>query len=207
MPTSRRWAAAFILTGSMLATAGTVTGAATAASGPTVSVTNAGYQPASVTVRYGSKVTWSFRQGSHSVTDATRLGLFNSGAKRQGSTYAYTFINSGTFPYRSTVGALRGTVIVPMTVSPATGSRTTYFAVRWGSNYTPNGYNEQVQLKAPGSSAWTSFVYGTPASNATMRAADWGNRTGTYQFRAKLFKGSNPSVSGGWSPVARITVH
>lgn len=207
MTTMTRRTVAQMVAGGLLVAAGTMTGAASAAPGRTVAVTNAGYQPASVSVKYGTRITWSFRQGTHSVTDATRLGLFNSGSKSQGTTYAYTFINSGTFPYRSTVGsAIRGTVVVPMTVSPATGSRTTYFAVRWGSTYTPSGFSEQVQLKTPGSAAWTSFVYGTPVDDATMRPADWGNRTGVYQFRAKLYKGSNPAVSSGWSPIARITV-
>lgn len=173
-----------------------------------VSVTQSGFTPARVTVGYGGKVTWHFQQGTHSVTDSSPLHLFDSGARPAGSTYSRTFINSGTFAYRSTVGTgIAGKVAVPVTAKPATGTRTTLFAVRWGSDYTPTGYNEQVQMKEPGARSWTVFVYGTPASNATFRAADWGNRTGTYRLRAKLYKGSNPAASSGWSPVAAVTVH
>ncbi|MGI8681543.1 MAG: hypothetical protein ACR2JO_05325 [Mycobacteriales bacterium] len=194
--------------GCLLAGGATLASAGATSTSAAVTVTDAGYTPATATVQYGGKVTWSFKQGTHTVTDATRLGLYNSGSKRAGSTYAFTFINSGTFPYHSTVGtAISGKVVVPMTVTPATGTRTTYFAVRWGSDYTPTGYSEQVQIKIPGASGWSSFVYGTPASNATFRAVDWGNKTGTYQLRAKLFKGSTPGVSSGWSPIATATVH
>ena len=207
MPTRTSRTVARLAAGGLVVAAGTMTGAASAAPARTLTVTNAGYSPASVSVPYGTRITWSFRQGTHSVTDATRLGLFNSRAKPPGTAYAYTFINSGTFPYRSTVGtAIRGTVVVPMTVSPATGSRTTYFAVQWGSGYTRAGYNETVELKTPGSTAWTSFVFAAPVKDATMRPADWSNRTGVYQFRAKLIKGLNHDVSSGWSPIARITV-
>ncbi len=179
---------------------------AAGAAGVTVKVSNAGYAPASVTVPVGTRVTWSFTQGTHSVTDATRLGLYGSGARSSG-TYPYVFIDAGTYPYRSTVGtAMTGTVVVPMTLSPATGTRTTTFAVRWGSDYSPSGYGELVQIKPPGTAGWQSFVFGTPASNATFRPTDWGNRTGSYQFRAKLIKGTSTSVSSGWSPVASVSV-
>lgn len=185
-------------------------GMAAAAAPPkaTVSVTNSGYSPNAVTVGYGARVTWQFREGTHSVTDASRLGLFNSGPQEVGSTFPFQFINSGTFSYHSTVGAsFTGTVIVPMTATPATGTRTTYFTVRWGSAFTPDGYNEQVQMKEPGARGWISFVYGTPARDATFRAVDWGNKTGRYQLRAKLFKGNTPGVSSGWSPSVAVTVH
>ncbi len=94
-----------------------------------------------------------------------------------------------------------------MTVTPSSGSRTAFFTVRWGSDYAPTGYDEQVQIKEPRTTKWIYFVYGTPASNATFRAVDWGNKTGVYQFRAKLFKGTNPAVCSGWSPLSSVTVH
>ena len=182
--------------------------AASAASPAAVQVTNAGYAPKALTVPVGTRVVWTMKQGSHTVTAPLRLGLFDSGTRAQGSTYAYTFINSGTFGYSSTVGpAISGSIVVPMKVTPATGNRTRLYAVRWGSDYTPDGYGEQVEIKEPGSSSWQSFVYGTTVDDATMRPVDWGNKTGTYQFRAKLYKGSNPARSSGWSPVASITVH
>lgn len=179
-----------------------------AAATASVSVTNSGYAPAKVTIAYGSSVTWRFTQGTHSVTDARKLELFSSGARSAGATYSFRFIDAGTYSYHSTVGtAMTGKVAVPTTATPSTGTRTTFFTVRWGSTDTATGYEEQVQMKEPGASSWIVFVYGTPDHDATFRPADWGNRAGTYQLRSKLIKGNNPSISSGWSPIASVTVH
>ena len=172
-----------------------------------VTVTNAGYSPGTLHVPYGTRVVWTVEQGTHTVTDTGRLRLFSSGPRTPGSTYAYRFTDAGTFAYRSTVGpAIAGTVVVPMRLTPASGSRTTLFSVAWGSTSTRPGYSEQVQIRPPGSASWQSFVFGTPDRAAAMRPVDWGNRTGTYQFRAKLYRGSSPAASSGWSPVASISV-
>jgi plastocyanin len=186
---------------------GLVAGPATAATTATVSVTNSGYSPAAVTIAYGGSVSWQFTQGTHSVTDSSKLGLFGSGSRSAGSSYTFAFLEAGTFAYDSTVGTkFKGTVAVPTTATPATGSKTTYFDVRWASTSLPTGYSEQVQMKEPGSKKWISFVYGTPDDDATFRAADWGNLTGTYQLRSKLYKGNSPKTSSGWSPVASVSV-
>lgn len=187
-----------------MTTAAVLAGPAGAA-GAAVTARNAGFTPTTVTVPYGGRVTWSFAQGTHSVTDPSRLGLFASGPRPPGSSYAFTFVEAGTYPYHSTVGtAIAGTVVVPMTARPATGSRTTYFAVQWGSGFTPTGYYEEIQLKAPGR-GWTSFALAA-AKDATMRPADWGDRTGVYQFRARPYRAPSTSASSGWSPVVSITV-
>ena len=90
-----------------------------------------------------------------------------------------------------------------MTVAPASGSRTTFFAIRRACS-SSLGYNEQVAIKTPASLA--DFVFGTPASNATMRAVDWATRSACTSS-GELFRGSNPAVSGGWSPIAKVSVH
>lgn len=190
----------------LVAAQATGAGAATPTVG--VSVTNSGYTPGTVSIPMGGKVVWSFKQGTHTVTDASRMHLFDSGPKGAGAKFSFTFIDAGSYAYHSTTDTgMAGTVAVPMKVSPSTGTRTTFFAVAWGSTWAPSGYNEQVQMKVPGSSTWEIFVYGTTTKDATMRPADWGNKTGTYQFRAKLYKGLHPGVSCGWSPIAKITVH
>lgn len=185
-------------------------GAQAGAATPTVSVsvTNSGYTPSTVSLPMGGKVVWSFKQGTHTVTDSSRMHLFDSGTKTAGTQFSFTFIDAGTYAYHSTTDTgMNGKVLVPMKVAPSTGTRTTYFAVTWGSDWAPSGYNEQVQMKVPGSTKWEIFVYGTTTKDAAMRPADWGNKTGVYQFRAKLYKGLHPGVSSGWSPVAKITVH
>lgn len=180
---------------------------ASAASTASVQVSGNGYSPAALTVPYGTKVVWTIKQGSHTVTDTGRLKLFGSGTLAPGSTFGVRFIDAGTYDYHSTVGpAITGSVAVPTRVTPASGNRTAFYTVQWGSTTSSQPYSEQVQIKPPGGS-WQSFVYGTVDADATMRPVDWGNRTGTYQFRAKLYRGSNPAVSSGWSPAASISVH
>ena len=67
--------------------------------------------PASLAVPQGSKVTWSIRQGTHTVTDSAS-GCSARRHEAPGSTYSFTFINAGTFAYRSTVGpAIKGSVV------------------------------------------------------------------------------------------------
>ncbi len=194
-----------VTTLAVAATTAVVLAGPAGAAGATVTARNAGFTPATVTVPYGGKVTWSFAQGTHSVTDPSRLGLFASGPKAQGSSYAFTFVEAGTYPYRSTVGtAISGTVVVPMTARPATGSRTTFFAVQWASDFTPTGYYEDVEIRTPGK-GWTSFALAV-AKDATMRPADWGNRAGVYQFRARPYKAPSRGASSGWSPVVSVTV-
>jgi plastocyanin len=172
----------------------------------TVGVSNTALTPKAVTVAPGGTVTWSMKQGSHAVADATPLKLFSSGTKAAGSSFSAHFIDAGTYPYTATGGTkLAGTVVVPVLVTPASANRTTYFTVRWGSDYAPTGDSELVEIKTPGGS-WTSFAYLTVVKDATFRGADWSNKTGTYSFRAKLVKGTNLKASSQWSPIASVTV-
>jgi len=138
-------------------------------------VTNAGHSPATVTVAYGGRVTWLFKQGTPTVTDASRMHQYTSGTKAAGATYKRQFINSGTFLYHSVVGpAISGQVLVPMTVTPSSGSRTTFFTVRWGSDYAPTGYDEQVHIKEPRTTKW--IYAGRSSSRARTRRSAPGGR-------------------------------
>lgn len=187
------------------ATAAPATATPATAAAAAVTVRNAGFSPTAVTVPYGGRVTWTFAQGTHSVTDPSRLRLFASGPQAQGTRYAFTFVEAGTYPYRSTVGTpISGSVVVPMTVRPATGTRTTPFAVRWASGFSPAGYVEDVEIRPPGG-GWTSFALAI-SKDAVMRPVDWGNRTGVYQFRARPYREASRSLSSGWSPVVSVTV-
>jgi plastocyanin len=185
-------------------------GVAQAAAPPakaTISVTNTALTPAATSVSAGGTVTWSIKQGSHTITQKAPLKLFTSGAKAAGSNYAFKFFAAGTYPYSVTgPKVLSGTVGVPVKLTPTTGTRNTFFNVRWSAADLPAGFGERIDVKEPGSSTWTNFVYLTPVHDATLIPSQWGNKTGTYSFRAKLVRGSNLNVSSGYSPIATITV-
>jgi plastocyanin len=70
------------------------------------------YQPATVTVRVGSTVTWTNGgPGDHSVTSQT--GAFDSGSLGAGETWSHVFGQAGTFAYVDMFNnQMRGTVIV-----------------------------------------------------------------------------------------------
>ena len=67
-----------------------------------VTITNAGYQPNALSVKVGTKVTWTNNDSAaHTVTSDT-AGVFDSGPINAGATFAFTFSQAGTFTYHST---------------------------------------------------------------------------------------------------------
>lgn len=173
----------------------------------TVAVSNTALTPAAASVSMGGTVTWSMKTGAHTITQKAPLKLFTSGSKAQGGSYTFKFIAAGTYAYTSSgPKVLSGTVAVPLKVTPATGTRSTFFNVRWSSTDLPAGFGETIDVKEPGSSKWTNFTYLTPVHDATLIPSQWGNKTGVYSFRAKMVRGSNLKNSSGYSPIATITV-
>lgn len=79
------------------------------------------FEPATITVPVGTRVTWVVTAGNHSSTSDT--GLWDSGVGGVGTTVSYTFTQPGTYTYHCiphrAVGMV-GTVIV--TAGPAPGA-------------------------------------------------------------------------------------
>src|SRR4029079_3611712 len=77
------------------------------------------YSPSFIEIQPGDTVKWTWKGTNHSVTSVTpghATGLFDSGIKGNGSTFSFTFPNSGTFlyfciPHGSCCGMI-GTVMV-----------------------------------------------------------------------------------------------
>ena len=106
--------------------AGSAAGAAPAAqdtvtvdmlSGPTR------FEPAEITIRPGTTVTWITRSGSHTTTSTT--GLWDSVERLPvGESYSYTFNQPGVYPYVCTPHVDQGMVgrIIVSTAGKAMGS-------------------------------------------------------------------------------------
>jgi plastocyanin len=175
-----------------------------APTGPIVSVrvADVGYRPKQVTVSQGDTVRWAFVGPSdHTVTDATRMRLFDSGVMPAGSTFAFTFTAAGAYPYASALQpSMRGLVTVPLAVSPVSGGVTATFTVRWATAVPP-GYVADVQVARPGGPFVKWRTSQTTGSATFVPNAG----SGTYTFRAQLRRLSNGRTSG-WSPVAMIQV-
>jgi plastocyanin len=60
------------------------------------------FSPSSISIQVGDTVTWNWRASGHSVTSGTPgspNGLFDSGIKNSGTTFAHTFTAAGSFGY------------------------------------------------------------------------------------------------------------
>ena len=70
----------------------------------TVSIKNFAFDPAVITVKVGTTVTWTNSdQDPHTVTSDGKSGPLNSKPLNAGDTYQYTFTQAGTFSYLCTI--------------------------------------------------------------------------------------------------------
>lgn len=70
----------------------------------TVAIKNFAFDPAVITVKAGTTVTWTNSdQDPHTVTSDGKAGPLNSKPLNQGDTYQYTFNVPGTFSYLCTI--------------------------------------------------------------------------------------------------------
>lgn len=78
-----------------------------------VSIADFAFSPTNITVKKGTKVTWTNNDSTaHTVTADSGSGP-DSGTLSPGQTYSFTFINTGTFNYHCTIHSeMHGTVTV-----------------------------------------------------------------------------------------------
>ncbi|MGH9276172.1 MAG: glycosyl hydrolase, partial [Acidimicrobiales bacterium] len=170
--------------------------------GASISVTNNGYSPKTATVPLGTAARWTFTSTSpQSVTDASSMGLWDSGPLSSGAVFDVVFFGAGVYSYKSTTSTRTGTVRVPMSIAPATGTLASPFTVTWASSTAPPGYVYDVQLKRPGR-AWVTWQNAT-TNASTIYVPD--GTTGTYSFRARL-RNLAAATGSGWSVVSTVSV-
>ena len=96
-------------------TSGTTSGttSATTTSNVAVAIRNFAYAPATLTIKRGTRVTWTNNDTApHDVTSVTGTVL-NSPRLTTGQSFSYTFNQTGTFNYYCTIHPnMRATVIV-----------------------------------------------------------------------------------------------
>jgi plastocyanin len=168
-----------------------------------VVVSDSGYTPVTVTTQPGGSVGWKFSgKKAHTVTDSIGLGasgapLFKSAALTSGS-YSFTFPAAGSYPYNSTVkgDSFNGTVAIPATITPSSGSAATNFSVIWATN-TPANYVFDIQYRfkpvgATGWKNWASWKTGIAPTHAIFTP---NQGAGTYAFHVRLRNTSNGRAS------------
>ena len=169
-----------------------------------VNVVDFAFQPAVAKPKQGGSVLWTFTGPSdHTVTDNSGMGLYDSSTKSAGSSFAFQFVAAGSYPYFCDIHpAMTGTVSVPTTAAPLTGTQTTVFTITWSTGPTPSGYVYDVQISRPTGGGFVPLLTGTTLKTTSF-TPDEG--TGTYQFEARLRNTANGSASGYSTPVT-ITV-
>ena len=90
----------------------TSTSASTSNKSNAVSIENFSFNPGELTVKKGTEVTWTNNDSTtHTVTSDTKT--FSSGDITPGSTYKFTFSETGTFSYHCSIHTtMTGKVIV-----------------------------------------------------------------------------------------------
>src|SRR5215211_6033039 len=106
-------------------TLGTGLGSVHAQGGTAVSIVDFAFQPASLEVASGSTVTWT-NTGAAPHTVTADNGAFDSGQLKPGATFSQTFTTPGTYTYHcETHPKMTGTVFVPEAAAPAAPAAST----------------------------------------------------------------------------------
>jgi plastocyanin len=182
--------------------ASTTPGPAQAQTGPQprtaagVTVASFSFTPARVVVGLGDMVTWTFTEVVMSHTTTSDDGFWNSGPRSNGATFARSFATVGTYRYHCAIHPfMHGRVVVPLAV---TGSAADGWHLRWAASM-PAGFSVDVQVRRPGSTAWSPLRTRTTRLRAPFHPA----KAGTYALRARSHRKAHTS---GWTPVRTIQV-
>jgi len=167
-----------------------------------VTVTASSFDPGSVRVRRGGTVVWTNADlSAHELIDTTGLDLFDLPVD-PGAFVAHSFVAAGRYRYACALHpTVTGVVTVPITASPAKGSKRTTFEVTWGSRTAPTGYAFDVQIRRPGG-RWRLWKDEVTRAAAPF-LADAG--VGTYRFRARMIHVVD-AAHAGWSTTDSIRV-
>jgi plastocyanin len=160
---------------------------------------------AAKTIPYGTTVAWNVDaadESAHAVVDQTGLDLYDSGLRAPGESFTFTYPAAGTYAYADPVSGSVGSVAVPVALRPDTGDATTWFTITWSAGPPPGDDVFDVQVRAPGSPAFTNLMTGT---NARLTSMPMIGGPGTYEFRARV-RDPSTGAATDWSPTRAIAV-
>ena len=166
-----------------------------------------GFSPKTKAIAQGQSVEWINQMpGLSAVQQTSKPPIFDSTSQGIGAMYSVRFAVAGTYAYVARVHpSHKGTITVPMGVSPSTGTSTTNFVVTWATGTDPVVSNEwliDVQVTTPNAKDFVMWQEGVTTKSASYVPTAG---SGTYRFRTRMRHGTEQSASD-WSPVASITV-
>jgi hypothetical protein len=138
----------------------------------------------------------------HTVTDATHLGLFDSGPLPPGGSFTYDFPAAGVYRVSDALTGVVSSISIGLNATPTSGTTTTTYVLGWATASATPGYVYDVQVMRPGKTAYVDYLTGTADPSASF-TPDAGS--GNYAFRARVRKAST-GASSGWSGGKTLTV-
>src|SRR5581483_1408638 len=151
---------------------------------------------------FGQTVIWHFTGSrTHTVTDATGLGLFDSGPQSPGSTYSFRYRAAGVFTFADTIHGFTGSILFSPKAKPSSLVHGGAVTVTWADAAPPAGDVFDVQVQAPGSSSFVDWQTGVTATSSSFATTV----PGTYSFRARLRKPSGGSSEFSPTVAAKAT--
>jgi plastocyanin len=112
----------FIAFGILLVLGVVAVSGCTSQSSSTVTIQNSSFIPATLNVPMGTTVTW-INKGNTTQDVTSDSGVFKSGNLTNGMSYNYTFNQSGSYPYHSSVNpSMTGTIVVSTNSSSSNSS-------------------------------------------------------------------------------------
>jgi hypothetical protein len=167
-----------------------------------VQVSVGGFQPAAASAPLGRSVVWEVPMsatGSHSITEASAIRLFDSGLRAPGGSYVETLSTAGTYVVADTATSLTSRVSIRPVV-PAVGTVGVPLTVTWADPAPPGGFVVDVQVRVAGSTVWQSWKRGATTASGTYTPA----APGPVSFRARLREVGIGSVA--FSPASTVSV-
>jgi plastocyanin len=170
-----------------------------AAQASTVTVADFAFSPGSIKVAQGGSVAWH-NNGPSTHTSTQNAGLWATGHIAPGtSSSSVVFAAAGSYAYHCSIHTfMKGSVRVPILVSPSTGNTSTKFVIRVAS-VAVAGFTYDVERRV-GTGHWRLWKTGL-----TKRAVAFRGSAGTDSFRSREVRTAGGAKSG-WSPAAKITI-
>ena len=146
-----------------------------------ITLNDTAFTPGALTLPLGGIVQFNALGAStHEVTD--NVGLFDTGVLTATAFARHEFDAAGNYSLTDSPSGRTGTVnLVP--AGPATGNVGVPMTVTWASQPLPPGYDEDVQVLSPGTTAWVTWA---PNQTGVSGQFTPNNGPGTYKFRARL---------------------
>lgn len=168
----------------------------------TVKMVNYGFTPKGQTVRLGNSVRWrNASTRTHTATPSVTWSWTGVTVAAGATSGVVTPTQAGTFVYFCSMHPtlMKGSIKVPMTVSPMGGNTTTFFLLTLGTVKAPGVLVHDVYVRKNGG-AWQARV-----ATAEPTTSIFFPSTGNWDLRTRL-RYQLGGATSGWSPITSIVV-